>query len=300
MKKFTFIFAALIAATFANAQITLLHTFDGQVSLRTIDYNQTSQYTSNYLNDNVYLSSSAYYDYSYQELFRLGRWYYGHMETNNYIITFWDENFQPTGTKTIVFPTIENYNIDYFSASMDSYTTKFFNDDDEVEYLVEYHLTDEYMSGKNWTEYRDIEYKLILIDKNGNILYDFGEAAYIYGNSALYYINNKWLFLLTKMHYDITTYTYTYQTEVYQINKQSPEGLSQVSPAHMPAYPNPAISEINIPSPHAQDVRIYDMNGRLVDTRNGNGDVVNVNVSSYPSGNYIYQTQENSGVFIKQ
>lgn len=300
MRKSIFFVVVLLATTVASAQITLLHTFDGQVNLRTIDYNQTSQYTSNYLNDNVYLSSPAYYDNSYQELFRIGRWYYGHMETNNYIITFWDDNFQPSGTKTIVFPTIENYYVDYFSASMDSYTTKFFNDDDEVEYLVKYRLTEEYMSGKNWTEYRDIEYKLVLIDKNGNILYDFGEAEYIYGYSALYYINSKWLFLLTKRHYDITTNTYPYQTEVYQINKQSPQGLSQISPAHLPAYPNPAMSEINIPTPNKQGVRIYDMNGRLVDSNNSNGEVVNVNVSGYPSGNYIYQAQGNSGVFIKQ
>lgn len=305
MKKSIFVLAALFAATFANAQITLLHTFDGQVTLRTIDYSQTTSYTSNYLNDNVYMSSSAYYDYSYQELYRQGRWYTGKIENNSYIITFWDDNFQPSGTKTITFPNIENYRVDGFSASMDSYTTKFFNDNDDVEYLVKYRLTDEYMSTRNYTEYRDIEDKLVLVDKNGNILYDFGEAEYIYGSSYLYYIDGKWLYVLNKRHYDNITNTYPYYTEIYQIAKQSPQGLTQVSAQNIPAYPNPTSSQLNIPigSQNAtRQVNIYDMNGRLIETRmgNDNGEVINVNVSNYPAGNYIYQNGSNAGQFIKQ
>lgn len=283
----------------AQTQITLLHTFEGQVSLVTYDYNNTYQ-NAQYLNGISYATTALYYDNSFQEIFRQGRWYTLNLNNNTLVLSFWNENFQSAGTKSIAFPYIENYEVSSFSLTGNTYSTKLFNDDDAVEYLVKYRLTNAYTSGKSGREYVNMQEKLLLLKEDGTILYDFGTCNYFNEGYYVYYIGDIWMYTVQKGYYDWDSNIRSYQTDVYQINKQSPQGLSQISPAHLPAYPNPAISEINIPSPHAQDVRIYDMNGRLVDTRNGNGDVVNVNVSSYPSGNYIYQTQENSGVFIKQ
>lgn len=305
MKKSIFVLAALFAATFANAQITLLHTFEGEVTLRTIDYSQTYPDISNSLNDNVYISSTSYYDNSYQELYRQGRWYTGNIDNNSYTLTFWDDNFQPAGTKTIIFPNLENYEVSPYSNLRAMYTTKLFNDDDDVEYLVEYRLTNEYKYGKSWPEYKNMESRLLIINQGGNIVYDFGTASWISNNFSLYFLNNMWLYIISKEYYDNETQNYYYQTEVYQISKQSPQGLSQVSAQNIPAYPNPTSSQLNIPigsQNGTRQVNIYDMNGRLIETKmgNDNGEVINVNVSNYPAGNYIYHNGSNAGQFIKQ
>lgn len=58
MKKFTFILAALFAATFANAQITLEHTFEGKVLIQTGATDYTQVYTG--------FGNAPYY-FSYKE-----------------------------------------------------------------------------------------------------------------------------------------------------------------------------------------------------------------------------------------
>jgi hypothetical protein len=282
----------------AQTQIMLLHTFEGLIQINAADY--SNKVSDPYiLNDDNY-ENKIYYDNTFSDLIRQGIYYnaFLNVSTNSVSYHLWDKNFQEVGTLQISVPAIANYEVAAIQP-----TTKLFNDDNNYEYIVRYYLSSAYKSNKPQTEYINQSQKMIVVDKNGNIIYDFG-TAFMFPSSAftyLYRIDNKWIYVLPKQIYlDANSYLISYTTEIYQISKQSPQGLSQISPAHMPAYPNPAISEINIPSPNSQDVNIYDMNGRLVDTHNGNEEVVNVDVSGYPSGNYIYQTQGNSGVFIKQ
>lgn len=305
MRKSIFAFVALLTASFASAQITLLHTFNGNITFRTIDYEQQSSYPY-CLNGQGYSNSPAYIDYSYEELYRQGRWYTEKIENNSCILTFWDDDFQPAGTKTITFPNIENYEVSStFSLNAYTCTAKCFNDDDEAEYLVEYKLTNEYKSGKNRNQYENINTRLLIVKQNGTILHDFCTGYWISSNAYLYYLNNKWLYIIRKQYYDSQTQNNYYQTEVYQINKQSPLGLTQVSARHMLAYPNPTSSLLNIPIDSQNGtsiVNIYDMNGHLIETKIGDNseEFINVNVSNYPAGSYIYQSGSNIDQFIKQ
>lgn len=297
MKKSIFIFAALFAATFANAQITKILTLQGtyypyiyagyQQGIVGNTYNSAvgTQYFNGSFKQNQYM------DYSFQSLFDNCFIYELVMDNSNTLtIKKYDESYELIKNEIVArnIPQFTDYTVSSYSIY-----SKLFNDNDDYEVLVCYSLT-EYNS-----LIRNFQNKLVLIDKSGNVLCDFGTAYSITTQNCLVSYNNKWFYPIIKYNFNADN-TIEYTTEIYQINKQSIQGLSQVSSTHMPAYPNPAISEINIPTPKEQGVRIYDMNGRLVDSRNGNGDVVNVNVSGYPSGNYIYQTQGNSGVFIKQ
>ena len=252
----------------------------------------------------------TYYDYSIVDILSGCLFYqtYYDEQTNIIGIKKYDENFQVIENKVVVrnVPHFDNYTPNI--SGVNNITAKLFNDDNNYEILISYTLNEGTFSELGYEERRNMEQKLLLVNENGTILQDFGMAAYLSSGNAICQYKNKWYYSVVKYIYvkeqvEGQTYTRTvaeYITDIYQIGKQSIQGLSQVSSSHIPAYPNPAISEIYIPTPNGQGIRIYDMNGRLVDSRSGNGEVVNVNVSGYPSGNYIYQTQGNSGVFIKQ
>lgn len=205
-------------------------------------------------------------------------------------------------------PQYDNYLIteNSLSATPAYITSKVFNDDDNYEILLLYTLDDnDATASMSYQEKLAIQHRLILVDKNGNVLHDFGMAFGFLINTCLISYNGKWFWVLNKNIYNLETSQTEYKTEIYQISKQSPQGLTQVSVQHMPAYPNPTSSQLNIPIGTQNgmcQVNIYDMNGHLIETKmgNDNGEVINVNVSNYPTGNYIYQNGSNTGQFIKQ
>lgn len=298
MKKFTFFLAAFFASTFTNAQITKVLTLDGsyypyvyagyQQGIAGYTYNSAegSQYFNGSFKQNQYM------DYSFQDLLANCLIYEFYIDNSLKLgIKKYNENYELIKNDVIAqnIPTFDNFTISSFYIS-----NKLFNDNPDYEVLLTYTFNG------NTNEMRNLQTKVILIDKNGSIIYDFGSAYGFSNANCIVYYNEKWFYPLIKYNYNFDTNNIEYATDIYQIQKQSMQGLSQLSSSQISAYPNPAISEINIPTPNEQGVRIYDMNGRLVDSRSSNGEVVNVNVSGYPSGNYIYQTQGNSGVFIKQ
>lgn len=300
-----FILATLFAVAIANAQITKVLTLEGQyypyvyagyqqgIAGRTYNSAEGPQYFNGSFRQNQYM------DYSMQDLLENCFIYEFYVDNSNTLgVRKYNESYDLIENKIVArnIPTFDNYVI--YSTSI---YAKLFNDNADYEVLVIYSLEDNATtSAMSIQETRNIQYKMILVDKTGNVLCDFGTAWSFGTANFLVYYNEKWFYSIIRYNYNFETSNGEYTTDVYQIQKQSMQGLSPVSSAQMPAYPNPAICEINIPTPNSQDVNIYDMSGRLVESRIGNGDVVNVNVSGYPSGNYIYQTQGNSGVFIKK
>ena len=314
MKKSIILLAVFVTTTFANAQLTKILEVDGYY----LPYIYGSYQCG--ISGDIYVSSSGmmylndtykgnqYMDYSVQDLLGNCLLYNIYVDevTNKVGVKKYDENFNLIEDKVVIqnLPHFDNYVVLNTSDPISSrvtITSKMFNDDDNYEVLVFYSLENNDVTANiSYQERYGIQQKLILVNKNGDILHDFGYAYTFSVTNGLNLYKNKWYWGVLKYQYNVETSKVEYVTDIYRISKQSPEGLSQVSPARMPAYPNPAMSEINIPTPNEQGVRIYDMNGRLVDSRSGNGEMVNVNVSDYPSGSYIYQTQGNSGVFIKQ
>ena len=71
-----------------------------------------------------------------------------------------------------------------------------------------------------------------------------------------------------------------------------------------PAYPNPTYNTITIPysmnGNQASEMHIYDIQGRLVKTIQvgPHFNEVNVDVSSFPSGTYIYECNGVSNKFV--
>lgn len=318
MRKYIFILLVLCASTLTNAQLTKVLQLDGfyypslfgTYSCGISGNPCISVSSKQYLNGQYI--SNQYMDYSVQNLINNCFLYEIHIDANNTgHIEKYDENYSLIKDDIIVtnIPQYDNYFITKNSSSMTTtmyITSKVFNDDDNYEILLLYTLDDnDATASMSYQEKCSIQHRLILVDKNGSILHDFGMAFNFVINTCLISYNGKWFWVLNKDIYNLETSQTEYKTEIYQISKQSPQGLTQVSAQHMPAYPNPTSSQLNIPI-GAQNgmcqVNIYDMNGHLIETKmgNDNGEVVNVNVSNYPAGNYIYQNGSNAGQFIKQ
>lgn len=88
------------------------------------------------------------------------------------------------------------------------------------------------------------------------------------------------------------------------INITNPDVLSTddiKSVSDIRVFPNPANNQINFDFDNVKvdNITIYDMTGRIVESVGVNSSMTQVNVSSYESGIYIYQLKDNSGNIIK-
>ena len=149
MRKSILIIAALIAATFANAQINLVHTFEGQVSPLT---------GYGFLEETSYLCST---------------------NKENNTISIFDSNFSLYKTVSINTPngyTFTGYSLAYyniFSINKIGFIVQFTN-----------------LSNLNTNEWQ----KIMIIDEDANVLYDFGSMYQGVANS--FYMNGSWYLLL--------------------------------------------------------------------------------------------------------
>lgn len=274
MKKSVILFFAVIAC-FSNAfaQITLLHTFDGQ------GWNLSQ--VSNDGNVYNYVEFSAYppQTYYHEDLDR---------DNNTYTVLVYDANFQVQSNLVYNIPIVSGYKpyAVYLSKTI-------FNDNaNDVEMAVDYQIDPvDYYSNQ--------AHKIILYSENGNQIFDFGySSSSVYVQSFLHYFNNEYRIGIQRTEYDADSRVTTYKYEIYRVPKTNTTGLQQV-PAKLLPYPNPTRTSINIPlDNNGGTLNIYDINGRTIQSIPANGENINLNVSGYPSGQYIYEQNGNTNSFI--
>jgi len=270
MKKLLLFVSCCLFGICAKAQINLEHTFEGSVT----PYGETGTYYY-YVEQHSY-PSNCYVKEDYDD------------ENTYYKITIYNSDFSLQSEQTYYLPVPPTGYIIY-----DYYLSQhFFNDDDYYEYL----LICQKPNAQN-----DERLKLLLYDHNHTIIKDFGTAFFLGVSNIAYIINDVRMFLVNRTNVYTSSSSYT---DVYSINgvTNSPENIVEMQ--NVP-YPNPANEFINIPiemNNNINYVKIYDINGRLIETKvvNNTTDNFLLNVTNYPSGIYIYECNGNTNRFIKQ
>lgn len=256
--------ALLLSALFANAQITLLHTFEED---------DVSVYSPSIVEDvGVYYhmtDSTDEYNIHHYPTF-----YYYDSEFNLY----WSRQFEVGRYEGIsLFP-----------------TRHLIDADDGLEFIV----TESSMSafgGSNSHSY--------IMEEDGTIIYDFTNGD---NNGFEFKLVNNKIRLFRSVGYFVGSYTADdMELEIYGTGgNYSAEEFHLVN--NSVAYPNPARSNITLPYELADGetatMSIYSVNGQLID-RFEIGSYfkqVQLNVSSYSPGIYLYEYKSRSNRFIVQ
>lgn len=170
---------------------------------------------------------------------------------------------------------------------------KFINNDDKIELFVQFYK-DNNLDCK----------KLLLINEDGTIIQDF-DTAFILDPLTFYTYNNETrinIYKATRINGELTSSVIVYRcggpgkVSVPNANQETSLGN---------AYPNPTASMVTLPyhlssSNSTAKIHIYDMSGKLVKTISvgPHFNEVMVDVSSFPSGMYIYECEGKTSKFI--
>ena len=193
---------------------------------------------------------------------------------------------------------IKLYNTDYslyknieiipptgYSASIDYFTKKLFNDDNKIEFMVTFHSLTANME------------KLCLCNEDGTILKDFGEARTI--RYSVYKVDEQWKLFLYKYENE------NYAVEIYSLPGKISNAVPQVgNNIFQSPYPNPANSTITLPyqlnQGETSTMRIYNLNGQLIESKqiDATFDKILLNVSNYRKGLYLYEVNGVSKRFV--
>lgn len=150
--------------------------------------------------------------------------------------------------------------------------------------------------------------KIMVFDEDGNIIEDFGSA------SSCTFVgfekkNTELRCAVYFQNFNASSTTYTYTTKIYRCagNGASLQSINQAQSKNKSvAYPNPARNIItlsyNLPSGNTSEIRIFNTAGQLVKTIpvGPHFNEVQVDVSSFPHGTYIYECEGVSNKFIVQ
>lgn len=142
-------------------------------------------------------------------------------------------------------------------------------------------------SSTNKTEFK-------LYNEDGQLLFDFGE----WHPSKI--INNK---LFASLSVQAGDGTYYYNIKIYSLPGQLSSSIeTNVDNYKSIAFPNPTESLININYSinKIEEMQIIDLNGNIIENLllDPSLKIVNINVSNYPKGIYIYKLGNYNGKFI--
>lgn len=271
MKKFLLSVLVLACCCMSNAQITLLHTFDQE------------------MNEGVFTTTwggcSPWFEYVQEPL---NCYYFIDEENRN--IKCYDSNFQlVTNSSFASSPIFANDEIS--SASAGIFGRHIVNTDDKIELIVELYLIDDSYHSS---------YHSYVINEDGDIIYDLNGGHII--RSTLHKVGNQ-LRVLGCSNYDNT------DIAVYALggnyNPSTMVTYTQPGSFQNP-YPNPSRNTITIPytlpSGETSQLRVFNMNGQLLETFNigSDFDKIQINVSNYPKGTYIYTYNGVTKKFVVQ
>ena len=268
MKKLFFSLIIIMLCLSVHAQITKIHSFDNNMSV-----NWGALYG---------VSITSY----------IGECYY-YMDNNTVYIYNWD--FSLNRTWSIVHP--DGYDVSILYGSKQC-----INNDDKWEFIVIYQSQDfsylyPYPECNNY-------YKAWIINEDNTLIQDLG-CAYHFNFYYFHKHGNEVRCMLYKTYKNEDS-SYTYDYGVYRCAGNGGDlGTNELTNNILePAYPNPAHNTITIPysmnGNQASEMHIYDIQGRLVKTIQvgPHFNEVHVDVSSFPSGTYIYECDGGSNKFI--
>ncbi|MEE4196568.1 MAG: T9SS type A sorting domain-containing protein [Bacteroidales bacterium] len=280
MRKIILLFILVILSTYLKAQVTLEHSFTA-TSDTSITY---SVYNVNETLNNTEIVNYLLYD------------------SRDSNISIYNVDYSLKNTIKLTPP--ENYKF----SSIQLASTKLFNTDEAIEFLISY-------SNSNG----DIIFKMFLYDENGNILYDFGKAysAYAYiANNQFKLVTNDYPVTYTNFP---TEYTYEYNIKYYLLEGEvsTTDGDDtdtdgevsnktsdiKISSNNLP-YPNPSTSYVNltysIKNGERAVMNIYNINGKFIEQKiiDSHFDKIILNISEYTPGIYFYEVNGNTKKFI--
>lgn len=252
----------------SNAQITLLHTFDQETpSAEILDYN----------------NPTTWFEFVKETLEG-----YLFLDDHNYNIEFYDSNFQLVkSTSFSSSPIFSNgETIDYIYVHV--LGKHIFNTDDKFElYVTTVVTSDVNESVHNY-----------VINEDGDILYDFGECGLML--YTIHKVGNQLRVIGSDSNHPTVIYALggNYDPST-MVTYTQPENFSN-------PYPNPSRNTITLPytlpSGESSQLRVFNMSGQLVETFNigSNFDKIQINVSNYPKGTYIYTYNGVTKKFVVQ
>lgn len=144
-----------------------------------------------------------------------------------------------------------------------------------------------------------------IINSDGEIVYNLG-YCYFFSSMTFHIANGQLRASVVKSSYDEGNNSMNYFTEIYSCGGNYNRVTESKIEKATDAYPNPATSFINLPyelnEGETSTMNIYDINGRLIEQRPigyhfGN---IELNVSCYKAGTYIYEYNGKSNRFIVQ
>lgn len=266
MKKFLLSVLVLACCCMSNAQITLLHTFQGESEAEGV-------YPINYF------GCSPWFEYVQEPL---NCYYFIDRENRN--IKCYDSNFQlVTNSSFASSPIFANDGIS--SAAVSMFGRHIVNTDDKIELIVNLRLIDN-------------SYHSYVINEDGDIIYDLNSVEIL--RNTLHKVGNQ-LRVLGASN--------PYETAVYALggNYNPSTMVTYTQPGSFPnPYPNPSRNTITIPytlpSGETSQLRVFNMNGQLLETFNigSDFDKIQINVSNYPKGTYIYTYNNVTKKFVVQ
>ncbi len=263
MKRFL-LSVLFLSAFYANAQITLLHTFEeGDISVcsPTIVEDVGLYY---YTTDSIDDPANFYYHYT--------TYYYYNSEFNLY----WSRQFKVARYSGIsLFP-----------------TRHLIDADDGLEFIVT-EFSSSALGGSHNHSY--------IMEEDGTIIYDFTNGS---NSSFEFKLVNNDIRLIRSVGYFVGSYTPDdMELEIYGTGgSYSAEEFLLVS--NSVAYPNPAKSNIILPYELSEretaTMSIYNLNGQLIERFEigSHFNQVQLNINSYSPGIYLYEYKGRSNKFI--
>ena len=189
---------------------------------------------------------------------------------------------------------------DYVFGSVLSVSQKCINNDDKWEIIVAYRAQN---VNNQYPECNE-NCKVLIINEDNELIQDLGFANSA-GSSGFHKNANEVRCLMYKFIKNEDDELVSYY-DIYRCAGNGGDIVVNEITANTiePAYPNPTYNTITIPysmnGNQASEMHIYDIQGRLVKTIQvgPHFNEVNVDVSSFPSGTYIYECNGVSNKFV--
>jgi hypothetical protein len=264
----------------SNAQITLEHTFEGQVT---------------YFGSGGLIGNNT------------GLNLYGFVNTTTNQVKIYNEDYSLYKTVTITPPT--GYSI---STGVSCLSKNLFNSNNKVEFILTFTNPNALQQGGN----NNLYYSCKMYDEDGVLIKDFGTSYQISPWNIIKKSNKGFNLLILKYIYDINSPSGTTNTtDVYSLpgtiptdtvpTGTIPTSISKQNTSQLQRpYPNPAKLIITLPYQLKQGetsvMRIYNIQGQLIVQKQIDYvfDKILLNVSSYAKGIYFYEVNGVSNRFI--
>lgn len=144
-----------------------------------------------------------------------------------------------------------------------------------------------------------------LINEDGVIIKELG-YSYIVNTGIIKLPNDDIKLSVLKWIYnEVTPSVYSHSTEIYSLpGAVSSDILENKSKNKMLAYPNPTNFMVtlsyNLDAGESSTIEIFDINGHLIESKQIGSDFnkIQLNVSRYPKGTYVYKVKDNVNKFI--